>query len=1332
MSGYTDTHILEANRVQSRQFDDENETSIWTNTLSDGIKLNVGDKVSLSSAFISDLGAEDSTIEFKGKIIQSQQKFIVSKVTDTLPDTPDFTTTLKTTPRPNIVRQTINASEVVLNNIRDNEANIVLSYYKTNNGEYMMNLPFYAHPISSSAVSANDAWAKARTNSTHVKIIESGDASSHLPLKASASHILGSDMVVDPLNLYQGLIMDNSRYMIFGQPNTEINFDNELTTDFNNISKRDLNGYHNYYIRIRDLLQLKVPIGFNSPSEVSNVITQQLTENTKIEQKTINYYSASTTSVLNHSFGPVNETKTNKLFNAATVNSTVIETAFAYYGGPRSANVKPNASGQEIRDYNQSFQYIGIKRPEIYESGIKLKISVNTQLSDGEIDLDLLEHPPLRTIASDVDLYNWLRVPRGSLQNQIPLYPGDGGPSANPTIRFPDWTTKSAAVDDSFMRDNLNPYFTDFLQENPFRLWNESASLTKETKTYKTVGATTGNFYRFNLEITGVLPLLEINDYDIITATCSTHPFTPTTTVTITSVTQISASEQQIEINGLTAAAGIPDGTNITIVINANQAYLPTPYTVINTGMRWTEENLNNLKSFFDEQKRYPELFDMNGTNNHLAYRTNVGDYQEVYNGEEVTIDTHRYLHLQSKLNGEMPKELGVESDGEIEPVMEDVQANERAVLTSFGYDNIPSVFSEHGTTYGTVNTKDIDFSSMPLFVKYFPEFASNGSGLTTEQFENEVVWDNGKNVPYRPVSASLVKGDNLWGGFAIKSKSSVAVVPKVNDGEFRNYANITDNTDMEVIKSYNPEQEVFKRVFGAGFADDDDGGIKEFDYETSVYDTISFIAQVPLTYLEKKPIYTRIDANGVYDPTAVPVQRQIPTLYTIDYWAEWLNKSIGTKEAATQRIMTTDTRRIGYDNHPNAYGNACIGLMNGLAGTGGFSYRKEYYTAINSEPRLDQRGATEVVHQPVSLYADKYLNEVYCGAQEPEFSFDTVSSRFAISNLHTPERITAKYNATWQVKGGDPSASKQSSVTSVPIPDNLGKSIYKINKIFDFRNFCPSITPYFQAVPEKIDGTEEEFPVVFNNPYCKAGEIFDMASGIFLEDFNIEKNNWNNSFWGICGFSYNDLNIQNTGNINARITTGKYNNIARLTTNQDVVNSGIGEWDGKVTGVANYKNQYTYPSIITYKKDAGGTNDLETFAPVEVESDSAQIEATNLPTKTLRPYFTVRSDILTDSYFNGGHKEPSLMPVIAVLQKNQQYGDFFYGNGDIDFTVTYPRTITEVTTQICDPTGRPSKLSPNSAVMYKVVKAKTQNNIVQDVLQANKGNPNIQQELFG
>ena len=143
-------------------------------------------------------------------------------------------------------------------------------------------------------------------------------------------------------------------------------------------------------------------------------------------------------------------------------------------------------------------------------------------------------------------------------------------------------------------------------------------------------------------------------------------------------------------------------------------------------------------------------------------------------------------------------------------------------------------------------------------------------------------------------------------------------------------------------------------------------------------------------------------------------------------------------------------------------------------------------------------------------------------------------------------------------------------------------------------------------------------------------------------------------------------------------------------------------------------------------------TSALQTYAPVEIEGDSAKIEATDLPTKTLRPYFTIRSDIITDSYFTGGQNEPSVMPVIAVLQKNQQYGDFFYGSSDIEFTNTYPRTITQITTQICDPSGQPSKLSPNSAVMYKIVKQNNVNlNVVADVLKANKNNPNIQQSVI-
>ncbi len=1244
---YVDTYILEANRVQSQQYNDEEDTSIWTNTVSDGLRLNVGDKISLSSAFISDLGAEDSTIEFKGEVIQKQQKFIVSRIQDYGADTDAFAIRLKTAPRPDIVTQLISASEVTIDNIRDNEANIVVSYYKTNNGEFMINLPFYAHPAQTETASDKTAWTQVRQNHQYANILNSGEPAqaSHMPLKCNASHLFGEDYVIDPENKYGGLLLDNSRYMIFAQSETQINYDTDSTRDEDNIPFRDINGYRNYYSRYRELLRLKVPIGFNSPSEISNVISEQLSEQTKMKNKTIDFYSGSTTSVLKTPIGSYNETNTNRLFNCQTFTGTKLSTADKYYG--RGTTIPPSHFGQEIRDYNSGYQYMGIKRPELYEAGVELKMSVNNQADGGgNVELDLSKNIPLLNILSDTDTKNWLYLPRGSLQNQIGLFPAEPDDDDPPTSRWPNWIAESEPLDDAFMRDNLNPYFTDFLSENPFRKWNESAT-------------------------------------DELTA----------------------------------------------------------PYTVINTGMEWNQENLNKLKTFFEHQARYPELFDMNHTNNKLAYRKNVDDYKEIYNGEDITVDTHRFLHLQSVDNNLMPKELGVHTDDNssptrILPVVDDpTLIGETGVYTSFGYDNIPTIFSSSGTHNGTVNTKDKDFSSMPLFVKYFEEFKNNGSGMTQSQFD-ETIWEDGQSIPYRPASASEVKGDNLWGGFAIRSKSSCCVVPikglNPTFPEYREYQYVENASQMEVVKSYKPEQEVFNFVTDAGYADKFGSGSATYQYEKSVYDTISFIAQVPWSYLENKDIYTQIDATGTYQPTAVPVQRSIPTLYTIDYYGNWLSASAGTREAPTERRMLVTTRRIGYDNHPTAYGNAYIGLYNGLAGAGGTSYSGEYNNSINKEPRLNIRDATAIIHNAVELEADKYLNEVYCGALNPLFSFDTVTSRFSISGLHTPERITAKWNATWQVAGGDPSASKQSSITSVPTPDNLGQAIYKVNKIFDFRNYCPSISPYYNSVPETIDGTEEEFPIVFNNPYCKNGTIFDMTSGIFLEDFKIDRDNFKNSFWGICGFSYEDLNIESTGNINVRVTTGQYDDTRHLTTNQNVLNSDIGQLDGVATGVANYKNQYSYPVLLHYKKESQ-TTQVETFAPLEVESESSKIEATNLPAKTLRPYFTIRTDLLTDSYFSGGHKEPSLMPVVAVVEKSSQYGDFFYGQGQTEFTNTFPRTITQVTTQICDPSGRPSKLSPNSSVLYKITRNNNANlNVVSDVLQANKNNPNLEQQIFG
>lgn len=69
--GYTTTFILEANRLSSEQVKAGNNSNnaLFTNKVSNGIRLNTGDQVSVHSAYISELGAEGSEIEIKGKVI---------------------------------------------------------------------------------------------------------------------------------------------------------------------------------------------------------------------------------------------------------------------------------------------------------------------------------------------------------------------------------------------------------------------------------------------------------------------------------------------------------------------------------------------------------------------------------------------------------------------------------------------------------------------------------------------------------------------------------------------------------------------------------------------------------------------------------------------------------------------------------------------------------------------------------------------------------------------------------------------------------------------------------------------------------------------------------------------------------------------------------------------------------------------------------------------------------------------------------------------------------------------------------------------------------------
>ena len=98
MSEYVDTRLINCNRLASTESRSGNNSNpaVFTNPLNETIRLDVGDKISLERAFISEVGAGNSqTIEYKGV---SRGTNSVATYTKTIPF--DFYNTKSTTYNP--------------------------------------------------------------------------------------------------------------------------------------------------------------------------------------------------------------------------------------------------------------------------------------------------------------------------------------------------------------------------------------------------------------------------------------------------------------------------------------------------------------------------------------------------------------------------------------------------------------------------------------------------------------------------------------------------------------------------------------------------------------------------------------------------------------------------------------------------------------------------------------------------------------------------------------------------------------------------------------------------------------------------------------------------------------------------------------------------------------------------------------------------------------------------------------------------------------------------------------------------------------------------------
>ena len=335
----------------------------------------------------------------------------------------------------------------------------------------------------------------------------------------------------------------------------------------------------------------------------------------------------------------------------------------------------------------------------------------------------------------------------------------------------------------------------------------------------------------------------------------------------------------------------------------------------------------------------------------------------------------------------------------------------------------------------------------------------------------------------------------------------------------------------------------------------------------------------------------------------------------------------------------------------------------------------------------------------------DNYTNVMYVGAVNPKIDFNPDLSRFELSGLNTPMTL-----------GNDLPSKLPQNLTATESPE---QQVYRVNQVGSIYPARAKLKGGFLTQTQVINGFEfNPFNFVYSQfkTTQKAGSIMDSQSGIAIE-----------------GISLYDT-IGNTTELSPA-EYDKYRDtlLAKLGFDLDQLLSPVGDEQ------AFFVNNFVFQDIFTYKKSYSSiTKPLTTGAFIssaemqplslnelnmplfdlgvdsivrqaEPDCEQGSITAFQLPSKLDYPYLVVYSDIgggATNTEFIGGSDSQSMIPAVAYLYRNENNGDFFYGlESDITFTAVKDYVITEVDVDIRRPDGKRPRLSPHSAVIFKITK---------------------------
>jgi len=399
---YSQTILFDANRRSSVEFSASNladtNTALWTNQVSSGITLDIGDQVSIQSAHIAQRGAGGDIIEFAGKVLgQKNISYTKSTVSDhkgvgvyTIKRSDDnIFHRIQRTPNGYSYEHCETVTEEIQE--KDNEASVVISYYKNTNGENYITLP-RNHGSASGLFAAS--YTSLTKSSQQWNVSDGYDVGANVFVQ-SASHVFEDDyQVTNGINVsdqncaFRKVRNDNSRFTLFKQKRIVWNSGdvsnasaedyllNKTVLDPSVPDKYKCDPATHDYVLYKEKKVVKIPGGYNSPANVAAEVTNYLT--TTDEPIFINEQDSKArensvliNSTLNKAFPCTNFTLFGAEFQRAYFNSNNIIGGYVGAPGPPSTDSAGSGGGAEnlATQYLNSYAYVGFKRPEIVEAG---------------------------------------------------------------------------------------------------------------------------------------------------------------------------------------------------------------------------------------------------------------------------------------------------------------------------------------------------------------------------------------------------------------------------------------------------------------------------------------------------------------------------------------------------------------------------------------------------------------------------------------------------------------------------------------------------------------------------------------------------------------------------------------------------------------------------------------------------------------------------------------------------------------------------------------------------------------------------------------------------